>query len=293
MPENKYNLTELHGALLLLLKKFDEVCRKYNIQYSVGFGTMLGAIRHKGFIPWDDDVDIIITRKEYEKLIKVPVAEYGEDYFFQTVKTDPGYPYNTVRLRLNNSSMIYDKWVHAGFNQGIYIDIITLDNVPDSSIAEIWQKLRIIFLTPFRFVRNREVFFAGGTNIPKPIKKLMYALISKFPLEKIYDHEVKVESKYKNKQTKRVGFLGEGNLLLKRWYPVQPIPASCMDKFCYVPFEDTELKCSADYEELLKQWYGNYMQLPPEEKRIVYHQPRFFSTTVSYTDYISSLREGS
>ena len=291
MSNNEYDLTELHNALLLLLKKFDEICRKYHIQYSIGFGTMLGAIRHKGFIPWDDDVDILITRKEYEKLVKVPASEYGEDFFFQSVKTDPGYPYNTSRLRMNNTSMIYDKWIHAGFNQGIYIDIITLDNVPDSHFAEIIQKISIIFLTPFRFVKNKEVFFAGGTNIPTPLKKVMYQVLSIFPLDKIYQYEVKIETKYAKKQTKRIAFLGEGNLFLKKWYPVQPIPAFSMKKFCYVRFEDTELMCSHEYELLLKQWYGDYMQLPPKEKRQVYHHPRFFSTTVSYLTYLDEVED--
>lgn len=289
MKNNDFNLSELHGALLELLKKFDEICKKFNIKYSIGFGTMLGAVRHKGFIPWDDDVDIIITRKEYEKLTKVPSSEYGERFFFQTVLSDPGYPYNTARLRLNDSAMIFDKWLNAGFNQGIYIDIITFDNIPDCLLADKWQKLQIIFLTPFRFVRNKNVFFTGGTNIPIPLKKIMYAVMSKFPLKKIYQHEVEVESRYSSKPTKRIAFLGEGNLFLKRWYPVQPILATYMEEFCYLPFEDTELMCSANYKELLKQWYGDYTQLPPEEERVVYHRPRFFSTTVSYQDYINFL----
>lgn len=291
MEENQYNLSELHDALLRLLKKFDAICKKYNIKYSIGFGTMLGAVRHKGFIPWDDDVDIIITRNEYEKLVKVPAAEYGETFFFQTVTTDPGYPYNTARLRLNNSAMIYDKWIKAGFNQGIYIDIITLDNVPDSIWAEKWQKICIIFLTPFRFIRNKTVFFEGGTNIPMVLKKIIFALFSKLPLDKIYKHEVEVERKYSQKSTEKIAFLGEGNLFLKKWYPVDPIPSTYMTSFCYLPFEDTELMCSSEYEKLLQQWYGDYMQLPSEEKRIVYHNPRFFSTTVSYRNYISSLEE--
>ena len=289
MSENQYELAELHGALLVLLKKFDAVCSKYGIQYSIGFGTMLGAVRHKGFIPWDDDVDIIITRENYEKLVRVPSEEYGDRFFFQTVASDPGYPYNTARLRLNHSSMIYDKWIDAGFNQGIYIDIITLDNVPDSALAEYWQKLRIIALTPFRFMRNKSVFFSGGTNIPAGLKKVMYAVLSRFPLDAIYRHEVRVESKYKARRTKRIAFLGEGNLFLKKWYPVQPIPADSMTQFLYLPFEDTRLMCTRDYDKLLRQWYGDYMQLPPEEKRAVYHHPRFFSTTVSYRDYIERL----
>ncbi len=289
MSENQFNLEELHDALLKLLKRFDQICSKFNILYSIGFGTMLGAIRHKGFIPWDDDVDIIITRENYEKLIRVPIEEYGDDFFLQTVNTDPGYPYNTARLRLNNSSMIFDKWLNAGFNQGIYIDIITLDNVPDNRLAESWQKLQIIFFTPFRFLRNRNVFFSGGKNIPTVLKKAIYAVFSRFPLDKIYKHEVKVESKYSYRSTQRMAFLGEGNLFLKKWYPVRPIQSEYMKDYCHIPFEDTKLMCSAYYEDLLKQWYGDYSKLPPPEKRVVYHHPLYFSSTISYKDYLKHL----
>lgn len=289
MENNNYNLSELHSALLELLKKFDEICTRYSINYSIGFGTMLGAVRHKGFIPWDDDVDIIITREEYEKLLAVPLSEYGDRFFLQTVDTDPGYPYNTARLRLNNSAMIFEKWIKAGFNQGIYIDIITLDNVPDSKFREWVQKIRIILLTPFRFARNKNVFFEGGTNVPKLVKQLMYAVMSRFPLDAIYRHEVKVEKKYFGKQTENIAFLGEGNLFIKHWYPVRSFPADYMKEFCYLPFEDTKLMCSLNYKQLLSQWYGDYMQLPPEEKRVIYHQPKLFSATVSYQKYIESL----
>lgn len=287
----EYDLAELHSALLVLLKKFDSVCRKYDIKYSIAFGTLLGAVRHKGFIPWDDDVDILISRKNYEKLAAIPANEYGTDFFFQTVDTDPGYPYNTARLRLNNSAMIYEKWLNAGFNQGIYIDIIILDNIPDSFGAELFQKMKIIALTPFRFARNKNVFFAGGKNIPILLKKIMYALMKNFPLDKLYKREIKVEKAYSDVQTQRVAFIGEGNLILKRWYPTKPMPSEWFKDYCNIKFEDTELMCSSFHINMLEKWYGDYMKLPPKEKQVIYHQPLFCSAKVSYADYIKGLNE--
>lgn len=286
---NELNISELHNALLILLKKFSNICSKYGINYSIGYGTMLGAIRHKGFIPWDDDVDIMITRAEYEKLLKVPTTEYGESFFFQTVNTDPGYPYNTARLRLNNTSMIYDRWINSGFHQGIYIDIIVFDNVPDSKTREYFQKFGIIFFSMFRFLRNKNIFMEAGTNIPLFLKKILFFCFHRFPLDKIYKREVSLEKKYSGSNTKKMAFLGEGNLFLKNFYAAKPISSSCFDKYCMIKFEDTELMCTTKYEELLEQWYGNYMKLPPEEKRVIYHQPVFFSTSVSYKNYISTI----
>ena len=83
-------------------------------------------------------------------------------FFFQTVDTDLGYPYNTSRLRLNNSAMIYEKWVKAKFHQGIYIDIIVYDNIPNFKLTELWQKLQIIILTPCRFAMNKDIIFLWG-----------------------------------------------------------------------------------------------------------------------------------
>lgn len=283
---NKMDINELHQALLRLLIKFDTVCREYNITYSIAFGTMLGAIRNKGFIPWDDDVDIMITRKEYEKLCNVPSMAFEPDFFFQTVITDKGYPYNTSRLRLNNTSMIFAKWNGVRFHQGIYIDIIVLDNIPTSKLMQTIQKLQIILLTPFRFARNSDVFFNCGKNIPLDVKRFMYSILKRFPLDKLYKIEVEIESKYKNICSEEVCFIGEGNLFLKKWYPAQPIPSETMKKFVYVPFENITLMCSASYDLLLKTWYGDYMKLPPEEEREVYHQPIFFSSTICYLDYL-------
>ena len=284
---NLMNIEELHRVLLELLKKFDEICVDNDIEYSIGFGTMLGAIRHKGFIPWDDDVDILITRQNFEKLCSLPEGVFGEEYFFQTVNTDSEYPYNTARLRKNNTSMIYEKWKKSNFHQGIYIDIIPLDEVPDNRCNEIIQKIQIILLTPFRFAKNKNVFFSGGKNIPYCIKRVLYAVIHKFPIEKIYRLETKIEQKYLGKNTKRIAFISEGNLILKKWYPVRPILKTTMDRFIRIPFEDTTLMCSAEYELLLTQWYGEYMKLPPKEKRVIYHQPEYFSATVDYSKYLS------
>lgn len=285
----EYDLAELHSALLVLLKKFDSICRKYQINYSIAFGTLLGAVRHKGFIPWDDDVDIIILREDYEKLAKVPENDYETGFFFQTVETDPGYPYNTARLRLNNSAMIYQKWLGAGFNQGIYIDIIVLDNIPDSFLCELLQKIKIIFLTPFRFARNKNVFFAGGKNIPILLKQIMYAIMKNCPLDDLYKQEIKVERAYSGVKTKRVAFIGEGNLILKRWYPTKPMPRKWFEDYCDIKFEDTELMCSTSYIKMLEKWYGDYMKLPPKEKQVIYHQPLFCSAKVSYEDYIKDM----
>jgi lipopolysaccharide cholinephosphotransferase len=127
----------LWAVLLDLLFEFDRVCRKYSIKYSIDGGTMLGKVRHNGFIPWDDDVDVIIMRSEYEKLLKVADQEFKEPYFFQTMFSDPEAVRGHPQLRNSSTTGILKveskngKAIYKTFNQGIFLDIFVLDAIPD------------------------------------------------------------------------------------------------------------------------------------------------------------------
>lgn len=115
-----------------LLAEFDRVCKKHKIQYCADGGTLLGAIRHKGFIPWDNDIDLAMTRAEYKKLCKVAPLEFKTPYFFQTEETDPGTARGHAQLRNSQTTgmSIFEKEMGCRFNQGIFLDIFPFDNVP-------------------------------------------------------------------------------------------------------------------------------------------------------------------
>ena len=116
-----------------LLTEFDRVCKKNNIKYCADGGTLLGAVRHKGFIPWDDDIDLAMLRSEYEKLCEVAPKEFKEPYFFQTDKTDIDYARGHAQLRNSRTTGILKSEMGTGckFNQGIFIDIFPFDAVPE------------------------------------------------------------------------------------------------------------------------------------------------------------------
>lgn len=126
-------------ALLDLLAEFDRVCRAHNIEYSIDAGTMLGKVRHNGFIPWDDDIDVIIMRSEYEKLLKVADKEFKEPYFFQTMQSDPeavrGHPQlrNSSMTAIMKDELKNGKAIYNSFNQGLFLDVFVLDGIPDDS----------------------------------------------------------------------------------------------------------------------------------------------------------------
>lgn len=129
---------EVWAVELDLLAQLDRVCRKHGIRYFCDGGTVLGAVRHGGFIPWDDDIDVIMSRAEYEKLNAVASSEFQHPYFWQTNATDPGFPRGHTQLRNSQTTAIMKVESHEGkplfrFNQGIFIDIFPFDNIPDDA----------------------------------------------------------------------------------------------------------------------------------------------------------------
>lgn len=116
-----------------LLAEFDRVCKKYNIKYCADGGTLLGAVRHKGFIPWDNDIDLAMLRSEYEKLCAIAPKEFKEPYFFQTNETDPGTARGHAQLRNSQTTgmLVSEMKMGCKFNQGIFMDIFPFDAVPE------------------------------------------------------------------------------------------------------------------------------------------------------------------
>ena len=120
-----------------LLEKLQDVCARHGLRYFACGGTLLGAIRHKGFIPWDDDIDVVMFREDYEKLLEIAPLEFTEPYFFQTAFNDQKYSRGHAQLRNSNTTAILhtEKGCYT-FNQGIFLDIFPLDAVPDDPAAQ-------------------------------------------------------------------------------------------------------------------------------------------------------------
>ena len=110
-----------------LLLEFNDFCNKHGFMYYLAYGTLLGAIRHKGFIPWDDDVDVYMLRKDFDKL-PLFEKEFKHPYFLETPYNDPGYLYSPIRIRNSNTTAIVEKFKYQGFNQGIWLSVFPIDN---------------------------------------------------------------------------------------------------------------------------------------------------------------------
>ncbi len=286
-----FDLKELHGVLLEILCEFDRICREHGLKYSLAWGTMLGAVRHGGFIPWDDDVDVIMERSDYDRFCELCKTELKEGFFFQTKESDKNYWYNVGRLRKNNTAMIYEDWKNAGFHLGLYIDIQPLDHIADNRFKRAVQYFFIILNTPVRMSRNPILFRAVGSRYGKALKAALWLfskIIPKNAADRIETHFIK---KYNGKPTRCEQVICDGGVLINTPSDMLPFPVKWYGDFYDIEFEGKKFMCSGHTDELLTLWYGDYMKLPPENQRVMTHFPLVFDTKRDYTEYLKSFKE--
>lgn len=260
----QYCLTEndlqgLHEVLLELLVEFDRICRKNNIKYSIDGGTLLGAVRHGGFIPWDDDADVIMTRKEYEKFKRVYKKELNsKKFYFQSIESTLGYRWGYAKLRRKGTKCVRLNQEHMLYEQGIYLDIFVCDNVPENYL------LRSI--GNFKSYIYRKIFWSAVGQVEATgIKRRCFSIMAKIPekfVKKSYFRYIERSNKKHSKWVKCLIYPACNRVYgyKREWY----------EDVEDIMFEGVMLKGSRKYKEYLKFLYGEYMILPPENKRKVH-----------------------
>lgn len=257
-----YQLTpeELKGVQAVQMELIGEVkriCEKCGIHYNMVGGTMLGAIRHKGYIPWDDDADIGFLRTEYEKFREACKRELDhEKYYFQDCRDTVGYRWGYGKLRRKNTEFVRLKQEFMPYGQGIFIDLMPFDNVPDG-----WASKRVHF---FRCFLYRKLLWSkvGSREEENRGKRLLYLVMQLVPMKRILKSYQRFIDAGQRKKTRLVRILTfptpKGVYGYKReWY-------THLDKY---RFGDMMLPGARDYDGYLRVKYGNYMELPPVEKR--------------------------
>lgn len=246
-----------------MLAEFDRVCKKHDIKYTLYGGTLLGAARHGGFIPWDDDIDVAVLRSDYEKLEDICTRELPSELFYQTHSTDKEWFRLYAKIRMNGTA--FKELAHEGANihHGIYIDIFPMDAIPDDSRKKKIQELKFQFWNiglsaKYINIRSRK----GKKKLFAYIIKCLYFM---FPLEFLYKQATKVACQYNNSECKNVknffGAYGDREILPKTYFDnIQPMK-----------FDNYEFDGMAEYHNVLCRFYGDYMKFPPEEKRLSRH----------------------
>ena len=136
MKMDEQTLRRVQLTQLSIAKEIKRVCDKYGIEYILDSGTLLGAVRHRGFIPWDDDMDIAMTRENYDKFVSVAQTEFKDKYFLQTWETDKNCPFPFAKVRLNGTSYVENVCEHADIHKGIYVDVFPYDVWPEEKKAQ-------------------------------------------------------------------------------------------------------------------------------------------------------------
>lgn len=257
-----------------LLKTFISICQELNLRYYVIGGTLLGAVRHKGFIPWDDDIDVAMPRADYEIWIKKAQDLIDKDhYFVQTFLSDPYYPANFAKLRNCKTTFIESSLRNLNINHGAYIDVFPLDYYP--------QKIDVFKLKQFCLTSKITQAYDTDAISYSKSKKIIRKLASIPVFGTPFDAVKKREKLYKS--------VTHGKLLANHcgaWGIKEVVPAEWYGEGKTLKFEGIDVSVPQKYHSWLHRVYGDYMKLPPEEKRVTHHYTEVIDLDRPYTDYM-------
>lgn len=268
MSDDRYSdyedlsLREAQLLMTQILKDIAEICDRHNIKYFLDAGTLIGAVRHKGFIPWDDDVDVGMLREDYIEFIKVAKKELPSHLFLQTHENEKAYDIYQVpcKIRLNNTLFLEEKIKeNDNMHNGLFVDILPYDSLPKSRFTyKIQRKISKFILRSFIRLREKPDKLTVTNKITHFIYKIVTMIFTTERRDKFFDFLISLNDK-------NSPYMG---------YGVDTV----WDQYIYkkedfydrikVQFEDTEFYAPKNYDAVLTRLYGDYMTLPKKEDRV-------------------------
>ncbi|MBR0458809.1 MAG: LicD family protein [Victivallales bacterium] len=249
-------------VLLYMMKRIHEACVKRGIHYWMAGGTLIGAVRHKGFIPWDDDLDICMMRHDYNKLPQIVQEELSDEFTWQDYHTDPNIPEYFGKVRLKNTLWLEEHKMDLGIReQGFYVDVFPVDYCPESDFRAKLVYNEALLFARAAYLKRRGISITSADSLKNFIMLLCSKLLPLKLSRWLYERVVMAPERYL--RTSRCYEIG-GNLH-------QLVPVETYEKFVLLPFEDTEFYAPENWDLRLKVQYGDYMTLPPPEERVAKH----------------------
>lgn len=261
-----------------ILLEVDCVCKQENIDYSLAFGTLLGAVRHKGFIPWDDDIDIMMRRKDYDRFLEVAPQQLKDSFYLVNYKENIDYAHAFSKVMAKNTTMKEVTTDNPNIPQGIWIDVFPIDITPDDEVLRKKQFEKTMQIRKALFCISNYTFGKKGIKLLLyRLKKVLYVfstrdkLIEQFEnLAKAYDAP-KVSTEYVM------------NLCGNESYEKETFKRDWFENYVDIEFEKHRFKAIKDYDDFLHHMYGDYMMLPPVDKRVPHH----YVNRIDYINYKS------
>ena len=274
-------MKKVWAAELKLLNKLLDVCNKHHLKIWAEGGTLLGTIRHHGFIPWDDDIDMAMPRDDYDKLQTIAKDEFKDPYFFQSGHTDL-FPNGMTRIRMNGTTAIFYKSIYHKYHQGIFIDIFPLDAIPDDDhlfktfIAKqekLQETMMLSFNNRFSFTNLKYDWIVFKAKI-KIRRKGFHSYFAE------YDNFVKQFSLVPHRKVSIYSWMFNKRYIRENnWY----------SETLYMPFEDIMIPVPSKYHKILTTQYGDYMK--PVKEPTMHGDYIILDTEHPYSDYLPKLRK--
>lgn len=251
-------LRELQLSELGILFEFKKLCEQQGLTYYLTAGTLLGAVRHGGFIPWDDDIDIAMPRRDYDRLSELCREKLGREFFFQDSFTDNNFPYYFSKIRRNGTEVYEEHLKNVKIHKGQYVDIFPLDICPrNDALARLYFKLVTMVICAYMAKVNPD-FVCGYRN---PLARLMLKLLMRLPTDKIRSLRgwtVNIPARFGCKG--RLCTVGGTH-----GYPAETYEAEWFSGTEQMTFENISFNVPSGWDRILHHMYGDYM-IPAEEK---------------------------
>lgn len=273
---SKTQFQQLRETEIEILKQFIHVCEELNLSYFLVQGTLLGAVRHAGFIPWDDDIDVGMKREDYDIFLKKGQQYLKDGYFIQNVSTDPEYPHGFSKIRKTKTTFLEKSCKNLDINHGIYIDVFPFDYYPDSKLQGLILETKKVLL---RYRIRCSLHIPQDKKItPQNLIRNAIKAFSCMVYPSIQEARRKQDELYsgfhEGKQRVNMG---------SPWGKRERIPADWIEETTLLAFENMKLRAPVNYKEYLSHVYGNYMEMPPPEERIPHHYIDEIDFEHSYT----------